>query len=970
VTTHVFVARERELAHLQTFLTRALEGQGQVVFVAGEAGSGKTAVLREFARLAQDVRADLVVAVGECNAQTGIGDPYLPFREILGMFSGDVDAKVARGAITLENANRLRALLHTSGQALVEVGPVLINTLVPGTLLLTMSARFLAKQAGWLKPLEKLNERKSATPSESGQEQSHLFEQYTNVLKAIATKQPLILVVDDLQWADAGSISLLFHLGRRIGESHILLVGAYRPAEVALGRGDARHPMEKVLAEFKRYLGDVVLDLDQSAESENRQFVDAFLDTEPNCLGNEFREALFRHTDGHALFTVELLRTMQERGDLQRDEQGRWVASHTLDWGTLPARVEGVIEERIGRLEKELREILRVASVEGNDFTAQAIARVQELRERQLLRDLSEELDKRHRLVHERGETSVGSQVLSHYQFANTLFQQYLYNNIGSGERRLLHGEIARVLEVMYAAHTESIAVQLAHHFAIAGNRQKTIEYSIKAGDSAASVFAWTVATRHYTTAFKLLEQQEEDFQQRANVLSKLALMAVCQSDPDASLEYAQSALALYEKLGDKRNVLQMHMEISRLYSGGYWDGAREVSDQALKHLEAAASITEDGPDTLEKGQVFQRTAHLYLHRVQPVIALDWARKAIALFARLGVPMGTSLGTALTYAGQIDEGIAYNEKNWDAVLKAGNPVIIAILGHELSLTLALIRDIPKAKEWAERILPLVSKAGPLFESMLRRPLAFIYALSGEVSKARESCQMVQGIESKTRLACIYEDAAGVGFHYLRQGEWEKAKDYLDKSLSIFRERNNLAAVCGCSFVLGNLNLEMENHAQAEELLLGALAMSQQGGNVLCELWILPVLVELYLKVGQDEKAAEYLKRGFELLKPDRNWYGLAAPLYMAKGMFASTHQNWDEAVHCFDSALVINRQYQLPYDEAKGLYEWGRMYLARNGAGDRENARRKFESALEIFQRVGARRNVDQVLASTRALEA
>ena len=100
MTSQAFVGRERELAHLQTFLTRALEGQGQVVFVAGDAGSGKTALLREFARTCQDVRADLVATVGECNAQTGIGDPYLPFREILGMLGGDVDAKVARGAIT------------------------------------------------------------------------------------------------------------------------------------------------------------------------------------------------------------------------------------------------------------------------------------------------------------------------------------------------------------------------------------------------------------------------------------------------------------------------------------------------------------------------------------------------------------------------------------------------------------------------------------------------------------------------------------------------------------------------------------------------------------------------------------------------------------------------------------------------------------------------------------------------------
>jgi len=117
---------------------------------------------------------------------------------------------------------------------------------------------------------------------------------------------------------------------------------------VSLGRGGERHPLEPVLNELKRYLGDVWVDLAQTEKAEGRQFVDALLDSEPNRLGEGFRQALFRHTGGHPLFTIELLREMQERGDLIEDE-GRWVEGPTLNWGALPARVQGVIEERIGR---------------------------------------------------------------------------------------------------------------------------------------------------------------------------------------------------------------------------------------------------------------------------------------------------------------------------------------------------------------------------------------------------------------------------------------------------------------------------------------------------------------------------------------------------------------------------------------------------------------------------------------------
>lgn len=107
MTEQIFVAREHELAQLNEFLDRILAGQAQVCFVTGEAGSGKTALVTEFARRAQEAHADLLVAHGTCNAQTGLGDPYLPFREVLGLLTGDVEAKLAQGAITEENASRL-----------------------------------------------------------------------------------------------------------------------------------------------------------------------------------------------------------------------------------------------------------------------------------------------------------------------------------------------------------------------------------------------------------------------------------------------------------------------------------------------------------------------------------------------------------------------------------------------------------------------------------------------------------------------------------------------------------------------------------------------------------------------------------------------------------------------------------------------------------------------------------------------
>jgi transcriptional regulator with XRE-family HTH domain len=318
----VFVAREHELAQLDGFLDLALSGDGRVVFVTGEAGSGKTALVAEFSRRAQEMLADLIVAGGNCNAYTGVGDPYLPFREVLGLLAGDVEARWAAGAMGREQARRLWGLMPHTVQALVNVGPDLIDIFVPRSALVDRAAVAAPRGSGWRTQLEELVARQAVAQSPASTQQSDLFEQYTRVLAALAGHAPLVLILDDLQWADAGSINLLFHLGRRLEGGHILILGIYRPADVALGRNGERHPLEPVVSEFRRHFGGIQVDLRQTAD---RQFVDALLDSEPNRLGATFRDALYQHARGHALFTVEMLRGMQERGDLVQDEGGRWI---------------------------------------------------------------------------------------------------------------------------------------------------------------------------------------------------------------------------------------------------------------------------------------------------------------------------------------------------------------------------------------------------------------------------------------------------------------------------------------------------------------------------------------------------------------------------------------------------------------------------------------------------------------------
>ena len=559
VLSSPIVARESELARLDNFLDRSLAGQGQVVFVTGEAGAGKTALVGEFVRRAAQAHSDVVVAEGRCNAYTGTGDPYLPFREILQMLTGDIEAKRAAGNVSLDRARRLWAAFPTVMAALVDVAPDCVSLMAPGDALATRARAFAREEFPWQARLEELARRQPGDPSVANQRQPDVIGQFASFLQTLARQFPLILVLDDLQWADAGSISLLFHLGRRLAGSSILLVGAYRPADVALGRGGDRHPLEPIIHELQRDLGDIVVDLDRA---DGRGFVDALLDSDPNRLSADFRETLYRHTSGQPLFTVELLKGLQERGDLVRDGTGRWIENRSVDWDHLPARAEALIAERLGRLTPKWRAILAAASVEGEEFTAEIVARVQGEDEAETIRGLSGDLTAQN-LVSAASLHRLGSQRLSRYRFGHYLVQRYLYTHLDAVERARLHEAMGKALEDMYGVQaTTEAALQLAWHFESAGLPAKAIPYLTAAGVAAVRLSALREAIAHFTHGLDLLGTLPDTPERaRAELALQLALCAPVQASTiSAYPERGRAALrafALSQQVGTPQQIIQ-----------------------------------------------------------------------------------------------------------------------------------------------------------------------------------------------------------------------------------------------------------------------------------------------------------------------------------------------------------------------------------------------------------------------------
>ena len=587
-----FVAREAELARLDRFLGLALAGQGRVAFVSGDAGSGKTALIGEFARRAMERHGDVVVASGKCNAHAGLGDPYLPFREILRVLTADIQARRASGAITAEHARRLWAIFPDAVQALANEGPDLMGRFLPHEALALRAEAFAPGGAVWQARLEELAKRQEAGAGLTDPAQVDLFEQVTHVLQALARRHPLILVLDDLQWADSGTLSLLFHLARRLAGHRILILGAYRPADLALGRNGERHPLEPILHESQRDFGDVQVDLDRA---DGRGFVDALLETEPNRLGTPFRDALYRRTAGNPLFTVELLRGLQERGDLAQDQAGQWLEGPSLDWERLPARVEAVFSERLGRLPAGWRGMLAVASVEGEEFTAEVVAHVHGADERQIVRHLSGPLSKQHCLVTPHSVRRVDGRRLSRYRFRHILFQSYLYRSLDEVERARLHEAVGMALETLHGEQAGHISGQLARHFEAAGMIPQAVSYLLQAGNSAVRLAANEAAIACLTRGLELLEtlpeSPERDRQELVLRLALYAPLTATRGYACPELEHSNArAHELSLRQGEAENLIPALILLSGFYSfRAEFQTALDLAERALVLAERVA---------------------------------------------------------------------------------------------------------------------------------------------------------------------------------------------------------------------------------------------------------------------------------------------------------------------------------------------------------------------------------------------
>lgn len=662
------VARTSELTRLEAHLNRALAGQTQVVLVRGEAGQGKTVLLQAFAHAARRDHPELLLAWGSCNAHTGPGDPYLPFREILQLLAGD--------------AATLASVAHA--------GPDLIGTFLPERPSLTMLeahapdgsrlARSLAASArdgaGGLVPLQS----------------AALMAQYLAVISTLAHDRPLLLILDDLHWIDTASTDLLLHLTKQLTGSPILLLGAYRGVEVAHGRGEGRHPLAAVINELRREHGDAILDLDHGA---HREFIDAWLDMEPNHLSGDFRDALLRQTGGHPLFTIELVRAMQERGDLVRDENDHWIAPPEISWTTLPARVEGVIDERLGRLAPELAEWLKVAAVEGEAFTAEVVSHVLDIPARDVARGLSSELSGTHRLIAAQDVQRRQGVGIARYRFRHNLIQRRMYEALDTVERAYLHEAVAEALAILHARRIDEVAIQLAQHFLAAGAPGRAAVHLRQAGRNARHAGALDEAIRYYGQALEhwpegdasptLARARTDDgpthramedgtTRQRAAIEHELGECQWLRGHKEEARATLARAFERYESLGDAEGAAAVERRIELV------DQGLGMPRKSLEDYQASLEVLKERPESRDLAWTLSWISRMHMISSEYDLAVSSGERALELARRLDAKdviahALNNIGTSLLHGfpRRFDEGRAYIQESKALALDLGLP---------------------------------------------------------------------------------------------------------------------------------------------------------------------------------------------------------------------------------------------------------------------------------------------------------
>ena len=788
--------REKELGKLEELLRPAVQGTGRVVLVSGEPGIGKTALTRMFVYRAGKKNADLVLARGACVEQYGAGEAYLPFLDALG------------------------SLLHGPGR---ERMVALLRRHAP-TWCLQFPAVF---SSGAIDQI--LREATGAT-------KDRMLRELGDALAALTAETPVLLVLEDMHWTDPASVDMLRHLAERAHGQRLLLLVTARPEDI-----ERNNPtLKKCYTEMRaRGICEEI-----ALQGLRVQDVAAYLDAyfAPNEFPGELASVIHDRSEGHPLFATGAIQILAERGDILRDPlrtNGAWKLKQPLEQMELnvPVSVRSMIEKKVGLLSDAQRQALQYASIEGEVFTSTVLAVLLEADEL----DLEERLDvlaKLHRLIHAEGEEELpDGSVATTYRFTHALYQNFLYDQLLSRRRVLLHRRAGETLECVYAGQHARVAGALATHFERGRDFAKAITFLIQAGDTALSRYANAEAVSHFSRGLELVDKLPEGQQaeRRAVLLRKRALaqMAlgrakeagedyramreVCQATGDAEGE-CRAMLGICHVAHQGRDVLSMEQ-----FNPQARALAERIGNQALMaEVDIAWGMYQNACGQLaEADAAFERgisVARSLKHRPAMVVGLmfsgildfwrsDYAKaervQAEASLLAAEARDGFHLSLALSYLGltqanrgRLSEAMGSMQQALDLAKRNNNAVALSRIPNGIGWVSREMGDLGAAIEFNEGCVEFSRRTKSVeAEANALLNLVYDYMLAGEPKKCEDSLERILPLYDvevwiRWRFYGIRHNAAQAEY-WLARRKLDHAEEYT-RALLANAEQNNVA----------------------------------------------------------------------------------------------------------------------------------------------------------------------------------
>ncbi len=503
----VFVGRERELERLREAVDSALAGRGSLQLLVGEPGIGKTRASEELATYARVSGAR--VYWGRCREDEG-APAYWPWVQAIRSYVRDADPV---------------ALAWQLGAGAPEVAQ-----LVPEV-------------------AEKLDVE-PANGGDSEEARFRLFDSVTTLLLGAARDRPIVIVLDDLHWADEPSLLLLRFAAKELASSGLLVLGTYR--DVELGR---HHPLARMLGEISGVEGSGRIPLRGLSVAAVERYMEMTAGT-PAPPG--LAEAVQEQTDGNPFFVGEVVRLLASEGKL--------AAGGSAAELQIPQGVREVVGRRLDRLGEETNEALRVAAVIGRDFEEELVWRVAELQPEQLMRAAQEAVGER--LVTDLGE--------GRYSFAHALVRDTLYEELTPPKRSALHERAGLAIETVCGGNVDERLGELAHHFLEAaprGDLAKAIDYAQRAGEQDMEQLAYEDAVDVYGRALEVLELMDEpDEALRCSLLLALGGAEAKSARVADARDAFESAADSARRLDDADSLVGAAIGIAMMSAAGQLD--------------------------------------------------------------------------------------------------------------------------------------------------------------------------------------------------------------------------------------------------------------------------------------------------------------------------------------------------------------------------------------------------------------